>query len=180
MSLLSKFANSIDALNRFVMYALGIVVMTLVINVFAVAILRYGWDYGEIWMQELYVTLHSAIFMLGIAYTLSVDEHVRIDLIYRVLGKKAKAFINLVGSIFVALPIIYFLAKSSYPFVARSWQILERSAEAGGLPALYLVKSMLLVLSLLLGLQILAVICKSIVTLFSPQNSNITQENDHV
>ena len=65
--------------------------MTLI--AFCVAFLRYFFNVGFVWMQELYIWMHGLVFLLGSSYTLLDDKHVRVDIFYRLLSEKKKAYI---------------------------------------------------------------------------------------
>ena len=133
--------------------------------VFTVVVLRYGFSIGFIWMQEIYVWLHSFIFMLGSGFTYLANEHVRIDVFYREASEKYKAWVNLIGNIFLLSPFLYIIWKYSYPFVYRSFLMNEVSREAGGMPALYILKSAILWFCLVLFLQLISNVCKSLMVI---------------
>nr|WP_297347177.1 TRAP transporter small permease subunit [uncultured Glaciecola sp.] len=120
---------------------------------FAVVVLRYGFNLGWIAMQESVVYLHAAVFLLGSAYTLQHDGHVRVDVFYRSFSKKRKALVNLLGTLFLLLPVMIFITVVSWHYVHESWQTLEGSMESGGLPFLYVLKSFILLFSLTMLLQ---------------------------
>jgi len=121
-------------------------------------------------MQETYVWMHSIVFLIGSGYTLLNNGHVRIDLIYSNISKKKQSIIDLFGTIFFALPVIYFLFAKSFPFVERSWDVFEKSAEVGGLPGLFLFKSILLLFCVLFGFQFISLMIKSFLNLLSKSN----------
>jgi len=106
----------------------------MVLGTFVVVVLRYIFDLGWIAMQESITWMHAAVFMLGAAYTLKADEHVRVDIFYRRMPGKRKALVDLLGTLVFLLPMSIFLAASSWDYVATSWAIQEASREAGGLP----------------------------------------------
>ncbi|MFT6085187.1 MAG: TRAP-type mannitol/chloroaromatic compound transport system permease small subunit [Glaciecola sp.] len=120
---------------------------------FAVVVLRYGFNLGWIAMQESVVYLHAAVFLLGSAYTLQHDGHVRVDVFYRGFSEKRKALVNLVGTLFLLLPVMIFITVVSWHYVFESWQTLEGSMESGGLPFLYVLKTFILLFSLTMLLQ---------------------------
>jgi TRAP-type mannitol/chloroaromatic compound transport system permease small subunit len=120
---------------------------------FAVVVLRYGFNLGWIAMQESVVYLHAAVFLLGSAYTLQHDGHVRVDVFYRGFSEKRKALVNLVGTLFLLLPVMIFITVVSWHYVFESWQTLEGSMESGGLPFLYVLKTFILVFSFTMLLQ---------------------------
>lgn len=140
-------------------------VVLIVINAFLVAVLRYGFGVGWVWVQELYVWMHGAVFMLVAAYALLMEGHVRIDVFYRAASARARAWINILGTLFFLYPTLGLVWWASYPYVRLSWFRLESSQEAGGLPALFLLKSCLLAFAVLLALQGLALVLRSVLVL---------------
>ena len=165
MPLVKSIIQLIDLINEWAGRSVSWLLVIMVLNVFFVVVLRYIFSYGAIWMQELYVWNHSIVFLLGAGYTLLHNGHVRIDLIYRTASLKYKSIIDIIGSIFFAIPVIYCIFIKSLPMVQRSWGVLEKSAEAGGLPGLFLFKSVLLVFCILFGIQFISLALKSISSL---------------
>ena len=165
MLILNWISKKIDRFNTFVGYLCGLFAFLMVAVVFTVVVLRYGFSIGFIWMQEIYVWLHSFIFMLGSGFTYLANEHVRIDVFYREASEKYKAWVNLIGNIFLLSPFLYIIWKYSYPFVYRSFLMNEVSREAGGMPALYNLKSAILWFCLVLFLQLISNVCKSLMVI---------------
>ena len=165
MSALAQLSKFIDRFNTFIGYLCAFFVFSMVIVVFTVVVLRYGFNIGFIWMQEVYVWLHSFVFMLGAGVTYFAKEHVRIDVFYREASKKYKAIVDLFGNIVLLLPFLYIIWNYSYPVVYRSFLMGEVSREAGGMPALYILKSAILWFCLVLFLQLVSNVIKSILTL---------------
>ena len=172
MSALAQLSKFIDRFNTIIGYLCAFFVFSMVIVVFTVVVLRYGFNIGFIWMQEVYVWLHSFVFMLGAGFTYLANEHVRIDVFYREASKKYKATVDLFGNIFLLLPFLYIIWKYSYPFVYRSFLMNEVSREAGGMPALYILKSAILWFCIVLFLQLISNVIKSILTLTNHQGSD--------
>ena len=83
---------------------------------------------------ELQWYLFSAVFLLAAAGTLANDGHVRVDVFYGRLGRRGKAWIDLLGTLLLMLPFCAFVFWLSLPSVANSWAILEASPDPGGLP----------------------------------------------
>lgn len=113
-------------------------------------------------MQESILFMHALVFLLGAAYTLKQDAHVRVDIFYRKLGTKGKAWVDLLGTLFLLMPVSLFIFWVSWDYVASSWSLLEGSREAGGLPGVYLLKSSILIMASLLLLQGLAMLMRSL------------------
>ena len=171
MLMLSWISRAIDRINTLVGYLCGLFAFTMVLVVFTVVVMRYGFSIGFIWMQEAYVWLHSFIFMLGSGFTYLANEHVRIDVFYRDASEKYKATVDLIGNIFLLAPFLYIIWKYSYPFVYRSFLMNEVSREAGGMPALFVLKSAILWFCLVLFLQLISNVSKSIQVLLSKEDS---------
>ena len=171
MFVLNWISKSIDRFNTLVGYLCGLFAFLMVAVVFAVVVLRYGFSIGFIWMQEVYVWLHSFIFMLGSGFTYLANEHVRIDVFYREASEKYKAWVNLIGNVFLLSPFLYIIWVYSYPFVYRSFLMNEVSREAGGMPALYILKSAILWFCLVLFLQLISNVCKSLIAILRKEKS---------
>lgn len=88
---------------------------------------------SNMWI-ELQWYLFSLLFLLGAAYTLKYDDHVRVDVLYSRLSRRGKAWINVLGTVLFLLPFCAVMAWMSIPFVSNSWAILEGSPDPGGLP----------------------------------------------
>jgi TRAP-type mannitol/chloroaromatic compound transport system permease small subunit len=129
--------------------------LLMVLGTFVIVVLRYVFDLGWIWMQESITWMHAAVFMLGAAYTLKRDEHVRVDIFYRKMSPKRRALVDLLGTLFFLLPISAFLIVSSWGYMSASWSIHEASPEAGGLPYPFIpiLKALIPVTAALLALQ---------------------------
>ena len=108
--------------------------LAMVIVTFAVVVMRYLFDVGWIWLQESVTWMHAAVFMLGASYTLTADEHVRVDVFYRRMSSTRQAWVGIWGSLFFLLPMCGYLFWTSLEYVQVSWEISEASREAGGLP----------------------------------------------
>lgn len=165
MAALTSFIRAVDAINGVVGRCTAWLVLGVVLVCFTVVVARYGLNWGDIRLQEAYVWMHAFIFLVGAGYTLRENDHVRVDLIYANLSVRAKAWVNLFGTIFWLLPWLAVLAYFGWPFLASSWAILEPSVEPGGLPGYFLLKSVIFVFVGLVGLQALAIVARSILVL---------------
>ena len=141
----------------------------MVIMTGVVVVLRYVLDAGYIWMQESIIWMHAAVFMLGAAYTLRHEEHVRVDIFYRNMGPRRRALVDLGGVILFLLPVCGFLAYSAYDFAAAAWSMHEITREPGGLPypAIPLLKSVVMITPVTLALQGVSMILRSLAMLRS-------------
>ena len=132
---LNYLSKIVDSINHLVGIAVAWLTVLMVINVFVVVVLRYVFSIGFVWLQELYVWSHAAVFLLGAGYTLLHEGHVRIDVIYRKSSVSYKSIVNILGIIIFAIPLLYLIFEKSWPLISRSWENLERSAEAVALTA---------------------------------------------
>jgi len=159
-----------DRIDRF-SEATGVLVswLTLVMILLTVVIvvMRYVFDAGLVWMQEALTWMHAAVFMLGAAYTLQRDEHVRVDIFYRGMDERRRAMVDAAGVLLFLLPLCGFVLVEAWPYVSASWAIKEISRDTGGLPypAIPLLKSVLLVMPMLVGLQGIALLIRSLLRL---------------
>ncbi len=132
-----------------------------------VVVLRYVFDLGFIWLQESVTWMHAVVFMLGAAYALQRDEHVRVDVFYRELGERRRAIVDILGVLVFLLPLCLYFGWSAWDFVAASWRIKEASRESGGLPypMVPLLKSVLILMPAMLALQGIALLMRSVAVL---------------
>lgn len=130
--------------------------LAMVLVTFAVVMLRYGFDIGWIALQESVTYMHALVFMLGAAYTLKRNGHVRVDIFYRKFSPRGQALVDLLGTLLLLVPVAGFIFWESWAYVAASWAVLEGSREAGGLPAVFLLKSLIPAFAILLLVQALA------------------------
>jgi TRAP-type mannitol/chloroaromatic compound transport system permease small subunit len=162
---LVAFVNLIDRLNERIGQGIAWLTLLMVLITFTVVILRYVYAIGWVWLQESYVWLHGVVFMVGAGYTLLHNGHVRVDIFYRPNSARYKAIIDFFGSLVLLLPLVLVIIFVSYGYVLDSWMRLEESREAGGLPALFLLKSVILVFCVLIGLQGLSLMARSFLVL---------------
>lgn len=153
MDRLGRAARVLERVSEITGQAVSWLTLAMGVAGFAVVVLRYAFDLGWIWLQESVTWMHALVFMLGAAYTLRHDEHVRVDVLYRRFDARGRALVDLAGTIFFLLPLCAYLVYESLPYVESSWRVGERSREAGGLPALYLLKTVIPVMAVLLALQ---------------------------
>ena len=141
---------------------LGMVAVTVVI-----VVMRYVFDTGLIWLQESLTWMHGAVFMLGAAWTLKLDEHVRVDVFYRAMSDRRRALVNIGGVLVFVLPLCVLIFLEALPYVERSWAIREVSRDSGGLrwPAVPLLKSILLLMPVAVLLQGISLLLRSLAEL---------------
>lgn len=158
LSAVEKFT---EVTGRFISWA----TVTMVILVVLVVITRYFLGLGSIALQESVTYLHCLVFMMGFAFTLKHDGHVRVDIFYRGFSPRFKAIVNLIGGLLFLIPFCLLIFFTSWDYVLASWAISETSAENNGLPFIYLLKTLMLLMPVTLLLQGIAEIIRSGLTL---------------
>jgi len=146
-------AGTIDWLNAKIGRAAAWLCLAVVTIQFAVVVLRYLFGTGSIWLQETIVYSHAAMFLLVAAWTLKNDGHVRVDIFYTQASPRRKAAVDLCGALFLLIPFAAAVLYFSWPYVVRSWAIMEGSREASGLPLVFLLKTLIPVFAVMLMLQ---------------------------
>lgn len=132
---------------------------------FAVVVLRYGAGRASIPLQELVLHLNAAMFLLGGAYALARDRHVRVDILHQRWSPRGRALAELVGIAVFLLPFCVFLFWISLDYVAAAWRLREGSRETGGLPGLFLVKTLIPLAAALLAVAGIASALRSVARL---------------
>jgi TRAP-type mannitol/chloroaromatic compound transport system permease small subunit len=157
---LSRF---LDAVSIKIGHAASWLTFLMVLVTFVIVVMRYVFDTGLIWLQESLTWMHAMVFMLGAAYTLQQDEHVRVDIFYREMSDKQRAWVNLLGVLIFIFPVCGFFVYESVDYVAASWSIREVSRNSGGLPYPFvpLLKSVLVIMPIAVTLQGLSMLLRS-------------------
>lgn len=145
-----------QALARVAAYCALLMMMAQVFSVIA----RYVFSYGLISVQESVIYGHSIMFLLGAAFVLRMNEHVRVDIFYDMFGARARHVVDLIGLLFFVVPVAGLILWVATPYVMRSWASLEGSRQAGGIPAIFLLKTAILVFGASIFAQALAIIFK--------------------
>jgi len=162
LAFLMRIINLINRLvgNLFSWLAVGIVVVC-----FWVVVERFAFSTTRLWMQDLYIWLNGAMFTAVAGYALYRNDHVRVDIFFRPAALRRKALMDLIGVCVFLLPFMYVVWTFSWRFVSRSWSIMENSANIGGMPGLFILKSFILVFAGLVALQGIAMAIRSILIL---------------
>lgn len=165
MVVLRACVHYIDTFTEHSGRLLGWLAVAMALVTAAIVFMRYGLNIGSIASQEAVTYMHGCLFMLGAAYTLKHGAHVRVDIFYRNFSPRAQAWVNALGGIVFLLPLCVFIGLSSWNYVAESWAIRESSPEPGGIPAVFLLKSLIPLLAVNLFLQGLAETLRSTLVL---------------
>jgi TRAP-type mannitol/chloroaromatic compound transport system permease small subunit len=140
--------------------ALGMVLLQ-----FGIVLLRYVFGISTMFLNESVLYLHGAIFMLGAGYTLLVDQHVRVDIFYARRGARGRAITDILGALAFLAPAVGLMLWWTWPSVTRSWAILEGPISVGGVPASFLLKSLIPAFCVLLLVQGLSILIRDLIRL---------------
>ena len=162
MNILYKISKFIDNFNKKVGKLFSWLLLLMVLLTFLIVVLRYLFNIGFIWMQELVRFFYAAVFLICAAYTLVEDAHVRVDIFYSKLSIKKKYIVNLIGSLIFLIPVCFITFYYSYSYVLNSWAQLEGSLEERGLHAVFIMKSFIWIFSFMLLAQGISIVTTSI------------------
>lgn len=163
-----RLAAQLEKISVFSGQTISWLTLLMVLTTFAIVVLRYAFETGWIAMQESVIYMYALVFLIGIPYTLKHDGHVRVDIFYCKMTPRTRAWVNFLGTLLLLIPVTVFIAWISWDYVAASWAMREESGEAGGLPGVYLLKSSLLLMTLLLLIQGISQLLVNLVILFFP------------
>jgi TRAP-type mannitol/chloroaromatic compound transport system permease small subunit len=162
MGTLKRLATLIDRTNDWVGRCLAWLTLFMVLVTFAVVLLRYVFGLGWTVVQESVVYMHAIVFLVCAGYTLAHNGHVRCDIFYGAANPRTKAIIDIVGTFVFLIPTCVLVIWVAWPYVSASWAILEESQEGRmGIPAVYLLKTLIIVFAALLLLQAVSLVLQS-------------------
>lgn len=165
LTTLERICRGIDLVNDRIGRAVAWMALAMVLVQFIVVVLRYVFGVGSLFLQESIVYLHGTMFMVGAGYTLLHGHHVRVDVFYRGASARWKACVDLAGVVFFLVPVCVIIWIFSWPYVTKSWRVVEGSIESSGIPAVFLLKTVLLAFSVLMILQGVSLALKSVLRL---------------
>ena len=165
LATLAALMRLINGINKFVGKLFSWLSLAIVIVCFSVVVERYVFANTRLWAQDLYVWLNGAMFTAVAAFALFRGDHVRVDIFYRPASNRFKAIADLIGVLVFLLPFVIVVYLYGMPFVQRSWGLFESSANVGGMPGLYILKGFIIIFAVLVGLQGLAMLIRSILIL---------------
>ncbi|WEK04766.1 MAG: TRAP transporter small permease subunit [Candidatus Devosia phytovorans] len=186
MSIALRFTRIVDEISRRVgLIAVWLVLFSALVSAFN-AIFRYsvaamislersiggGVFGGMVWIYTHYSNVLSesvwymfgGMVMLGGAWTLKMNEHVRVDLLYGAVSERTRTWIDLLGGLFFLMPLCILLIYFTWPWFLQAWNQNIQSNAAGGLPR-WPVRLMLPVGFAVLMLQGVAEIVKCVLAL---------------
>ena len=162
MIILDKLIRSIDKININLGKIFSWFLLLMVLLTCLIVILRYLFNIGFIWMQELVRFFYAAVFLICAAYTLAEDAHVRVDIFYSKISDKKKYLVNLLGTLIFLMPVCFITFIYSYNYVINSWIQFEGSLEERGLHAVFIMKTFIWVFSFMLFFQGVSIVVTSI------------------
>jgi TRAP-type mannitol/chloroaromatic compound transport system permease small subunit len=162
---LVTYIRLVSGLNRVIGEALSWLALAMVLICFTVVVQRYVFHVSILALQDLYVWMNGAMFTGVAGFALMRDDHVRVDIFYRPGSVRRKAIADLVGVVVFLIPFMLVILAYGLPYVQRSWRIWEGSANIGGMPGLFVLKTFILVFAVLVLLQGIAWAFRSILVL---------------
>ena len=170
-----RFVRFLDAVNELVGTSIAWLTLVMMLVTCSVVVARYVFNLGSIALQESVMYLHGIVFMLGIGYTLKHQGHVRVDIFYARFSTRTRAAIDCLGTLVFLFPLGLFFLIGSLSYVSFSWSLTEGSAQPGGLPGVFALKTLIPIMALLLLLQGLAELGRSISILMgsSPETGRV-------
>ncbi len=160
---MSRLVRLLDSVNELIGSSIAWLTFIMMLATCLVVTLRYIFNVGSIALQESVMYMHGMVFMLGIGYTLKHQGHVRVDIFYEKFSTRTKAIVDLLGTVVFLLPLGIFFLLGSLNYVSFSWSLFESSAQPGGLPGIFLLKTLIPLMAALLIIQGLAEIGRSVI-----------------
>jgi TRAP-type mannitol/chloroaromatic compound transport system permease small subunit len=175
MSAVLAACRIFEQANRAIGKTVAWLVLAMALIQFALVMLRYVYGTGSLFMQEAVIYAHGILFMAAAAWTLSEDKHVRVDIFYGTSTPRRKAMIDLFGVVFFLLPMCWLIWQLGYPYVARSWAVLEGSRETSGIPAIFVLKTFILVFTVSVAIQGVILAVRSMLVLLGRAEDNFVR-----
>lgn len=171
MTLILMLDRCFAGLARFCGILACIAMIMLLFNVFYDVVMRYAFNDVSIAMQELEWHLFSAAFLLGIPYAIRENSHVRVDILYDRWPLKTQALVNLWGSVVFVLPFSILVTYYSVGFAFDAFQMGEGSGDPGGLPARWLIKSLIPFSFIMIAIASFGMITTAILQIKHPEDA---------
>ncbi|VAW73234.1 hypothetical protein MNBD_GAMMA12-566 [hydrothermal vent metagenome] len=170
-----SFANQ---LNEFCGKMVAWLIVAMILVTIALVSSHFLFNSSSRMVEESVIYMFAIVFMVGVSYTLKHNNHVRVDIFYNKMSSRQRAFVDLGGTLLFLVPFCLVVFWLSLTPVINSWNILEGAKDSGGIPALFILKSFLLIMPSLLLIQGIATILLSLQTLTSkkPQQADNQQE----
>ena len=150
--------KAIDGLNEITGRIVSIFAVFFAAIIIYDVFMRYALNEPTRWAFDVSKQLFGFYFIMLGGYALRHNAHVRVDVLYRTMSPRAKARVDLLGTLFLLWPVCFLIFYVSFPYVEASWSVREGSRETSGIQGVYLLKSVILAFVVLLALQGLSTI----------------------
>jgi TRAP-type mannitol/chloroaromatic compound transport system permease small subunit len=179
MTFLKRLADGIDVVNDGIGRAVAWLTLAMVLMEFGIVMARYVFGLGSTILQESIVYMHATVFLMCAGYALVHNGHVRCDIFYSVMAPRTKALVDIIGTLLFLLPMCVLVWWMAWPYVKASWAVMEVSQEGRlGIPAVYLLKTLILVFATLLGVQAVSLLLQSALLLAGVTSSRGRVDGD--
>jgi len=179
MPILKALADAIDTANDWIGRIVSWVALVMVLAQFVIVVMRYVFGIGSTIMQESIIYMHAVLFMVAAGYTLLYDGHVRVDIFYAEATRRRQAWTNLLGVIVFLLPVCTLVWWVAWPYVSGAWAVLEGSPEGrSGIPAVFLLKSVILVFATVVSVQGISMALKSLLLIAGIEAGGFAKDKD--
>ncbi|EGU59602.1 TRAP dicarboxylate transporter, DctQ subunit [Vibrio nigripulchritudo ATCC 27043] len=146
----------------------SILFLLLLLNVVYDVVMRYVFNDVSIAFQEMEWHLFSSVFLLGVPYALKSGGHVRVDIFYERLSYRARAIIDILGTVFFLFPFCLLVALYGIDFARESYELGETSGDPGGLPYRWIIKAMIPVSFFFMAVSGIGLLLNSLNKIFNP------------
>ena len=148
-----KIISWLETLNQKLAAGLSWLTLLMVLVQFAIVLLRYVFGLGFVWLQESLLYMFGLLFTLAAASTMASNRHVSVDVFHQKLSARSQQWVKLIGTLLFLLPLCAVIFITSLPYVINSWLVFEGSSDISGIHGIFLFKSAIPILALLLALQ---------------------------
>ncbi len=146
--------------------------VALILIILTQVILRYGFHNGLVALEELIWHLYAVAFMFGVAYAVTTDSHIRVDIVHSNLPIRTQRIIEILGILLLLMPFIVIIIDHSLGWVAESYRVLESSSNPTGLPYRWIIKSVIPMALILLFIAALAKLIEQSVLLITHNDNH--------
>ncbi len=137
-----------------------LLIVSLVVSEISTVLLRYIYDVGFLKLHDFALYSFSILVVMSIIYTYSRNNHVRVDVFREKQNPKMQQLVDVISIFLFLIPFFFLTLYWVWPDIIYAWQIMEGSRETGGLPGLFLVKSSLPLMCVLMIIQALFIVVR--------------------
>jgi TRAP-type mannitol/chloroaromatic compound transport system permease small subunit len=162
----------VNLLNNFVRKIAGLAAWLNVVLIGIIIVqvfLRYGLSNGSVTLEELIWHAYAVAFMFGIAYAITSNSHIRVDIFRGMFPPRVRHFVEIVGILFLLMPVLLIILDHSIEWVAGSYKVDEGSSSPQGLPNRWIIKSFLPISFVLMLIATVARLIQEVVLFVHPE-----------